>query len=155
MKIRLAVIALIGGLDQAVKAWATANPAFHVWIPGVLATRLTENTGIAFSLFTDQRWITLLLSALVLGVLVYVLVRTPMQRLPGLCGWCIVGGALSNLLDRCLRGKVVDMFEFLFVRFAVFNVADAVIVLGSMIFLIAMITETRPGEGEHGKGNGY
>ena len=34
----------------------------------------------------------------------------------------VLGGALGNFLDRIDMGYVVDMFEFIFVKFAVFNV---------------------------------
>ena len=42
----------------------------------------------------------------------------------------MLGGAAGNLADRLLSGYVPDMIEFLFIRFAVFNVADACLVTG-------------------------
>ena len=37
---------------------------------------------------------------------------------------------MGNLIDRAFRGYVVDMFNVLFMDFAVFNVADICIVVG-------------------------
>jgi len=39
---------------------------------------------------------------------------------------------VGNLIDRAFRGFVVDMFEPLFIRFAVFNVADICVVVGGI-----------------------
>ena len=41
----------------------------------------------------------------------------------------VSAGALGNLIDRALLGQVTDFFEFAFVEFPVFNVADMAIVV--------------------------
>ena len=48
----------------------------------------------------------------------------------------IVAGAVGNLIDRALNGYVVDMFEVLFMNFAIFNVADIFVVVGGIGFCI-------------------
>ena len=48
----------------------------------------------------------------------------------------MLGGALGNMLDRFLTGFVPDLIEFLFVRFAVFNLADACLVIGCGLVII-------------------
>ncbi len=55
----------------------------------------------------------------------------------GLC--FIAGGAIGNLLDRVFRGYVVDMMEFEFVDFAVFNVADCFVTFGAVMVCIFII----------------
>ena len=45
----------------------------------------------------------------------------------------VLAGAVGNLIDRTLRGFVVDMFNVLFMNFAVFNVADICIVSGAVL----------------------
>jgi len=42
----------------------------------------------------------------------------------------VCAGALGNLIDRVLVGRVTDFFEFGFVEFPVFNVADMAIIFG-------------------------
>ncbi len=44
----------------------------------------------------------------------------------------LLAGAVGNLIDRALRGFVVDMFNVLFMNFAVFNVADICVVVGGI-----------------------
>ena len=48
----------------------------------------------------------------------------------------VLAGAVGNLIDRAFFGYVTDMFNFLFMRFAVFNVADICVVCGGIAFCI-------------------
>jgi signal peptidase II len=48
----------------------------------------------------------------------------------------ILGGALANLIDRAFFGYVADFFEFEFVSFAIFNVADIFITVGAVVFCL-------------------
>ena len=48
------------------------------------------------------------------------------------CVAMLLAGALGNLIDRALQGYVVDMFNVLFMNFAVFNVADICVVVGGI-----------------------
>ena len=51
----------------------------------------------------------------------------------------MLGGALGNAADRLLLGYVPDMIELLFVRFAVFNAADAALTIGCGMMLISLL----------------
>lgn len=123
--------------------------------------RLTyiENPGMAFGIQLESKfWFTLLSIAASIIVLVY-LIRLPNERfLFRLSLSLIFGGAIGNLIDRILYGKVVDFFDveffnisipafkFFFIsfpgydlhRWPVFNVADAAVSCG-MILIIWMI----------------
>ena len=44
----------------------------------------------------------------------------------------VLSGAVGNLIDRALQGYVVDMFNVLFMDFAIFNVADICVVVGGI-----------------------
>ena len=48
------------------------------------------------------------------------------------CLTLVLAGAVGNLIDRTFRGFVVDMFNVLFMRVAVFNVADICVVVGGI-----------------------
>ena len=56
-------------------------------------------------------------------------------------GWVSVlaGGALGNIIDRVLYGAVTDMFELLFIRFYIFNVADVGVVAGAILCGISLL----------------
>jgi signal peptidase II len=51
----------------------------------------------------------------------------------------ILGGMAGNLTDRIFMGFVVDMFDFTFVRFAIFNVADMFISFGAVFLCISLL----------------
>ena len=51
----------------------------------------------------------------------------------------VLAGAVGNCIDRILSGYVVDMFNFLFVRFAVFNLADIFIVVAGIALCLHVI----------------
>ena len=48
------------------------------------------------------------------------------------CLAVVLAGAVGNLIDRFALGFVTDMFRTLFIRFAVFNVADICVVAGGI-----------------------
>ena len=69
----------------------------------------------------------------------------------------ILGGAMGNLIDRAARGFVVDMFNVLFMHFAVFNVADICVVVGgiaaALYYLLLMDKLEGKPEGDKTHGN--
>ena len=66
----------------------------------------------------------------------------------------LLAGAVGNLIDRAFRGFVVDMFNVLFMHFAVFNVADICVVVGGIaagIYYMFLMDKLEPREeGGHG-----
>jgi signal peptidase II len=51
----------------------------------------------------------------------------------------IVAGGAGNLIDRIVLGYVTDMFNTLFMTFAVFNVADICITVGGVLLVIYVV----------------
>jgi signal peptidase II len=140
-------------LDQLVKAWIAHHFSVleRVRVLPVLDIILTYNTGAAFSFLAQasgwQRWVFVLLALIVSGVLIVWLRRLD-ARVHGLlaCGLAlIVGGALGNMLDRLLIGRVVDFVHVHWGRayFPAFNIADSAITIGAVLLLIDAWRETR------------
>ena len=48
----------------------------------------------------------------------------------------ILAGGLGNILDRVRLGYVVDMFDFQFMSYPVFNVADMCVVCGAVLAVV-------------------
>ena len=133
-------------VDQAVK-WACLGLERSVTlIPKVLALRYVQNTGMAFSLFSGQAWLLGVVSAacILLGWLI--LRRYRLGTVSRIAAMLMLGGAVGNMIDRFLRGYVVDMFEALFVDFAIFNVADAALTVGAVLMASSLLL--CPGEWE-------
>ena len=125
--------------DRAVKLLAERQPEVRTLIPGVLAWHPMENTGMAFSLLADAPWVGAVLSLILVTAGIMLLIRLRPSRLGGLAAGLMLGGAVGNLVDRLLRGSVKDMFECLFVRFAVFNAADAFLTVGAVLMAISIL----------------
>lgn len=135
----LLALALLA-LDQGVKRYVTLTLSLgetRPLLPGLVELKAVHNYGAAWSSFSGQRWlltaVTTLIILLVLAVLVRRLVRHPLGVL---AGCLIISGGLGNILDRVRLGYVVDMFNFQFMNYPVFNVADMCIVSGCVLGLI-------------------
>ena len=131
--------ALVVLLDQLFKHWVVLTVPLHErleLIPGVIGLTHIENTGAAFSLFDNQRWLLAGIAFVAVIVLIFILLRYN-EGFWGTLGLAaVLGGAIGNLIDRVLYGHVVDMFEPLFINFAIFNIADIFITLGGITFCI-------------------
>lgn len=128
-------------LDQATKYFAEfflANGESLILIPNILELRYSKNTGIAFSMFAAYPQVLVIVIALVILYLIYV-IATSSKFNPGLA--CILGGGIGNLLDRFLRGYVVDFINPLFINFAIFNIADTFLNIGMAIIIIEQIVQ--------------
>ena len=128
--------AALVAVDQIVKYLVMTSIGFgeHVpFIPYILELTYVENTGAAFSIFSKHTWALALVSLVMSAVLALALWKGLFKHPFGkLALTLLLAGAVGNLIDRACRGYVVDMFNVLFMRFAVFNVADICVVLGGI-----------------------
>lgn len=139
----VAILILIA--DQGLKYWVTLNIPLdtgHVTlIPGVLELTNIHNNGAAFSILQHApHWIFVIFTVVFAAIAVFCLRRNVVHGKIG--RWSVVlvlAGAVGNCIDRILSGYVVDMFNFLFVRFAVFNLADIFIVVASIALCLHVI----------------
>ena len=128
--------AALVALDQLVKYLVSHNIPLggHVpFLPHLVELTYFQNTGAAFSMLEEHTWLLTLISA-VMSVVLGVAVWKKFFAHPfGRCALTrVLAGAVGNLIDRALRGFVVDMFQLLFMNFAVFNVADICVVVGGI-----------------------
>lgn len=130
---------IILAADQAVKQLARSLTGPVTLIPGVLAFTYAENTGMAFSLLSGRSWLLGLMSAAVIFIGWLILRRYHLGTMASVAAMLILGGAVGNMIDRLLTGYVVDMFEVLLFRFAIFNVADAALTIGCLLMAISLL----------------
>lgn len=162
------VIVLI--FDQLLKFWTTKNipllPAdptaeqiaesIHELIPGFIHLTNIHNDGAAFSILEGARWFFVVITVVfVIAVVVLIsqeIIRGPLGRWSAVL---VMAGAISNGLDRALYGYVVDMFEFEFMNFAIFNLADIFITVCGILFCVYILFEKpSPEEMEAGQSGG-
>ncbi len=147
------VCALVG-LDQGVKFLVRAQiqPGQVVeFLPHVLGLTYVRNTGAAFSMLDQHTWLLTLVSAVVSAVLVGALVKGVFRHRAGKVILAVIlAGAVGNLIDRALFGFVTDMFQTLFMNFAVFNVADICVTCGGVAFCVYLLVFYDKLEKPHG-----
>ncbi len=149
-------VILLVGLDRLSKFWAAnwlygARGGVMDALPGVFRFHYAENTGVAFSMLANGRWLVIVLNALlILAVLAYLVAKKPRGRILRLSLLMVAAGGIGNLIDRIALGYVIDFIEFTFVRFAVFNVADICVSMGAALSALCFL---RKGEDEGGVGD--
>lgn len=140
----LQFIILMGGvyLADVVTKWAV-----RAWIPlyseikvlSVFSLVHVENTGIAFGLFQDRNLFFLISGLVIVGLIVTTGIRMlASDRFSALVLAVVSGGALGNLTDRLLHGRVTDFLDFYIGahHWPAFNVADSAICVGAALLLI-------------------
>jgi len=145
--------ALTIALDQWTKVLARAalrGREVKVVIDGFFNLRYSENTGVAFGMFQTLPGgrILLTLVALFAFVLVIHYLRkteaghTRMHAALGLVG----GGAIGNLIDRIMYGKVTDFIVWHVKQheWPAFNIADAALVVGVGLMALDMLLAPKP-----------
>ncbi|MCI8914042.1 MAG: signal peptidase II [Lawsonibacter sp.] len=153
-----AIIALaLIAADQLVKYLVMTNIPFggHVpFLPYILELTYVTNTGAAFSIFSEHTWALALVSLVMSVALALALWKGLFKHPLGkLTLTLLLAGAVGNLIDRAFRGFVVDMFNVLFMNFAVFNVADICVVVGGIsagLYYLLLMDKLEPRkEGGH------
>jgi len=145
--------ALVVALDQGTKwmAEAALDPYLPVALVPSLNLTLMYNEGAAFSFLAGaggwQRWFFAGLATLVtiaLGVWLHRLKATERMTATGIA--LVMGGAVGNLIDRILTGRVVDFIDVYYAdwHWPAFNLADSAITLGVALLLVATLREGRP-----------
>lgn len=116
-------------------------------IPGVLNLVHVQNSGAAFGLLNNVDFpykpaVMIAMAALALvAIAAYATQLGFHERVARLGLALILGGAFGNLVDRALRGHVVDFVDLYWgsTHFWAFNVADAAISIGAILVLLDMI----------------
>ena len=136
---------LVVVLDQATKWLAVGllNPFQPVPLVPLLNFTLMYNEGAAFSFLSSaggwQRWFFSIFALVMTLVLVVWLVRLkPHERLTAMALSLVAGGAVGNLIDRVLTGRVVDFIDFYVGdwHWPAFNIADSAITVGVVLLLL-------------------
>lgn len=112
-------------------------------IPGFFRLTHVQNTGAAFGLFADSpaQWkigalVTFsILALVVVSALLWKNSHSLSTTTIGLS--LILGGAMGNLWDRVMSGRVVDFLDFYVgsYHWPAFNIADSAIVIGAALLI--------------------
>lgn len=144
----LTVILVI--VDQIVKFLVSTYLNYIDIIPKFLYLSLEKNYGVAFSMLWNNRLLILIISLLLILFLIYLLNKDYLSKgknnkLLNVTYGLLFGGILGNLIDRIVRGYVIDyigvyIFNY---KFPVFNLADSFIMVGVILMIISTFKEEK------------
>jgi signal peptidase II len=121
-------------LDRLTKIWASNLSINKDY--GLLALTYTANSGAGFSILQNMNMLLIIISIIALIALVYFYNHIPRFSLI-----MIISGIVGNLIDRIFYGSVVDFINFKF--WPVFNVADALICIGVIYWIVKIFRDDR------------
>lgn len=101
-----------------------------------------NNTGAAFGIFQGMNLVFAILAVIVSIIIIVYYPRVPRTDwLMRLALSLQLGGAIGNLIDRILFGTVTDFISV--GNFAVFNVADSSVVVGTCLLALDLLLKER------------
>lgn len=101
------------------------------------------NTGMAFSMFENAQTALIVIAVLASVIMICLICikkyfsSKPEKILIGV----ILGGTISNLIDRFIFHGVRDFISLKFIDFPIFNIADVAITIGMIVFVIVFIVK--------------
>jgi signal peptidase II len=143
-------------LDQLTKLWIVSS--FQIGfereiIPGLFRLVHTRNRGVAFGMLGSSgpsvQIALLVLVVVVVAFIIWQLANGGAHGLAALGLALVLGGAIGNLVDRLLRGEVVDFLLFFVtsggreLAWPAFNVADSAISVGAGLVILAELLDLR------------
>ncbi|EJO5346615.1 signal peptidase II [Clostridium botulinum] len=146
MEIIILILGVI--LDRISKIWALNKLASGndiVIVRNLFSFSYLENRGAAFGIFQNKLIFLSLITAIVIFAVAYFIVKyKPNSKLLKVSLALIISGAIGNLIDRIYYKFVVD-FILLHYRdvyyFPTFNVADILVVIGTVLLAIYILKE--------------
>jgi signal peptidase II len=138
----VAVAAIVA--DQVTKHVVSSQLALddEIGVAGPFSIHHVQNSGIAFGLFSDATAIVIALTAVAVGWMLVFFARAGARHpvLPVALG-LLIGGSLSNLVDRARLGHVTDFLDLSY--WPAFNLADMCIVVGVVLLVGTMLAGER------------
>jgi signal peptidase II len=130
--------------DQLTKHIVTGHLSLDegIHVVGPFWIHHVQNSGIAFGLFSSATAIVIVLTAVAVAWMLLFFLRSGARHpvLPVALG-LVIGGSVSNLLDRVRLGYVTDFIDFRY--WPAFNLADSFIVVGVAILLGTLLSAER------------
>ena len=118
------IAVILVAVDQIVKNWAaeTLIKGDIAIIENVLYLKYAENTGVAFSMFSDNRWVLVIVTSVMLAaVLAFFLSGKVSGKLEVFSLSLLLSGGVGNLIDRISLGYVIDYIDVRIINFAIFK----------------------------------
>jgi signal peptidase II len=141
----LALVAFAAVAADQLTKWVVSSALTledAVELPGPFSVHHVRNSGIAFGLFSSATSMVILLTAVAVGCMLLFFARSGQRHplLPVALGF-LLGGSVSNLLDRVRLGYVTDFLDLEY--WPAFNLADTFIVVGVALLFLSFVAADR------------
>ena len=128
-------------IDRILKVLVTNNFVLNVRnkiIDGFFYITNCHNDVAAFSLFSVNVLFLIFITLIVLFLIYRTINKENVNKIGILAYGLLLGGILGNLYDRIFYGYVIDYLDFVIFKFnfAIFNLADAAIVIGAILLIV-------------------
>lgn len=140
--ISLSVVIVL--LDQIIKFFITTLELHQkiTIIQDFFYITYVRNDGAAWSILSGNRIILILVGIFALLLIYFFLIKNKkLTNLEQISYGILTGGIIGNLIDRIIRGFVIDYLDFKIFNyyFPVFNLADIMIVIGMFLIIIQVL----------------
>ncbi len=108
-------------------------------IKNIFHITYVTNFGAGFGIMQDKTTLLIWFSIIVIGIILFYYGKIQEKKSLQIFSGLILGGILSNLIDRLLFGFVIDFFDFRI--WPVFNIGDSCICIGTACLIIYFIRE--------------
>ena len=134
-------------IDQLIKNlvnfYMNVNESF-ILLKNVLNITYVHNYGAAFSIFTGARWILVLITIVVLNIIyIFFIKNKKLNKYQTIVYSMLLGGIMGNLIDRFFYGYVIDYIDIRLFNFAIFNIADSLIVISVILLIVEEVLYAR------------
>jgi len=138
--ILIVVIAVLDQITKQIMIGLVFEPPRVIEVTSFFNLVPVRNTGVSFGLFGTNtelaRWALVGVAVVIMIALLIWLIRAGSKYIT-VALVLVIGGAVSNVIDRALSGAVIDFLDFhaFGEHWPAFNIADSVIVLGTAMLL--------------------
>ncbi|WP_311561996.1 signal peptidase II [Peptoniphilus duerdenii] len=144
-------VVLLVMMDQLSKFFVVSflkGQSPYILIDGFLSFYYIENRGAAFGILQNSQLLFSIITIVVLlGLMIYLIKNYKSSSIATKISLTlIIAGAIGNFIDRLRLKYVIDFISFRMFGhdFAVFNLADSFIVIGTIIVMILVILHENP-----------
>ncbi len=136
----IVVITVVDQISKQIMIGLVFEPERRIEVTSFFNLVPVRNTGISFGLFSNNaefgRWALVALATVIIIALLVWLTRAGSTYIT-VALVMVIGGAISNVIDRALSGAVIDFLDFhaFGMHWPAFNLADSLIVLGTAMLL--------------------
>ena len=141
MKKNIPLIAIVVFIVDYISKFLIVNYFNNVTlIPDFLNINYVINTGAALSILNNNISFVIILNVIIFGLLIFYQRKFKNTRLVCTSFGFIYGGLFGNLINRIVKGYVIDFISFKLFGYncPIFNVADIFICVGVVLLIIAI-----------------